>query len=76
MSVNNTGFELGVWYMTLDYKDLYRIEKDGQVFYKVVSYGTYDTVFCFPGLLGCIDFMEKNCFDHSKLKGAWLRDGK
>lgn len=65
-------YDMMVWYMTLDYKDLYRIEKDGPVMYRVVSYGTYKTVFTFPGLLGCLDFMEKNCFDHKQIKGGWM----
>lgn len=69
-------YDMMVWYMTLDYKDLYRIEKDGPVMYRVVSYGTYETVFCFPGLLGCLDFMEKNCFDHNQIKGGWMNNGK
>lgn len=63
-------FEVGVWYMTLDYKDLYWIEKEGETMYRVVSFGTWETVFSFPGILGCQDFMHKNCFDHEKYKGV------
>lgn len=65
-------FDVGVWYMTKDYKDLYRIEKQGKIMYRVVSFGTWEEVFTFPGILGCIDFMEKNCIDHSKIKGGWI----
>lgn len=73
---NSYNFDVGVWYMTKDYKDLYRIEKNGPVFYRVVSYGTFTEVFCFPGVLGCLDFMEKNCIDHSKIKGVLEKYGK
>lgn len=69
-------FELNVWYMTKDYKDLYKIIKDGDVMYTVISFGDWKTRFTFPGILGVQDFMEKNCFNHNNLKGAWLRDGK
>lgn len=70
------GFEVGVWYMTKDYKDLYKIIQDGPVMYTVISFGDWKTRFTFPGILGVQQFMSEECFDHSNLKGAWLRDGK
>ena len=59
-------FKPGVWYLTNDYKDMYCIVKDGPVFYNVISYGTWDVVFCFPGILGVQNFMESACIYNDK----------
>lgn len=61
-------FEEGVWYMTRDYKDMYKIEPDGPVMWNVVSFGTWEVVFTFPGILGVQNFMELNCWDHESIK--------
>lgn len=72
MSTNSIDeFEVGVWYFTLDYKDLYRIEEDGPVFYRVVSFGTWEEKFCFPGVLGAKQYMSVNCISHESMKENW-----
>lgn len=72
MSTNSISeFEEGVWYFTTDFKDLYKIERDGDVFFRVVSFGTWEEMFCFPGILGAKQFMSCNCISHEQLKESW-----
>lgn len=64
----STNFEEGVWYMTRDYQDMYKMERNGPVMWDVVSFGTWDVVFTFPGILGVQNYMELNCWDHEQIK--------
>ena len=64
--MSDNEFKVGVWYLTQDYKDMYCIEKDGDIFYNVVAFGTWETVFCYPVLLAVQYFMEDNCIYNDK----------
>ena len=59
MSVNI--FRLDTWYLTNDSSDLYCIERDDTEGYRIVSFGTWDVICCFPAIQSCNDFMNKTC---------------
>lgn len=63
---DNYSFDLNVWYMTKDYKDLKRIEiSRGSAEYDVVIY--YSCERCFSGSLAEVQkYMKDNCISHDK----------
>lgn len=73
--LDNYEFKLDVWYMTRDYKDLYKIVREGNTFYTVISFGDWKQQFTFPGIIPVMDFMKENCFSHTKYERV-VEDGK
>lgn len=73
--LDNYKFNLDVWYMTRDYKDLYKIVCEGTTFYTVISFGDWKQHFTFPGIIPVLEFMEENCFSYNKCERV-VKDGK
>ena len=62
MSVDDL-FSVNVWYMTLDYKNMYRIEEVTDSVYNVIRFG--DWAVMFKGTRqDCILYLNCYCWDH------------
>lgn len=66
-------YDIGCWYMTFDYQNLYQIvrEKDH---YQVIRFGDWMPVFTGP-LEACHLFMASTCATHGKYERS-VKDGK
>ena len=72
MSVNSYLFDLNTWYMTKDFKDLYRIVyKKGRRYYAVIIYYTGETMY-YGNLEQVQSFMKDKCLTHEKYIKAVL----
>lgn len=74
--LNRPSFDIGVWYMTKDYKELYKIVYHrGDPEYTVIKY--YDGSTMYKGTLYKVrKYMEDNCISHDNYIRWCLLDGK
>lgn len=74
--LDNYYFDLGVWYMTKDYKDLYKITHyPGDIDYRVIKY--YDGEIVFSGSLYNVQlFMSEHCTTHEQYIRWCMINGK
>ena len=69
-------FDLNTWYMTKDFKNLYRIiYKRGTNHYSVVMYYSGDTMY-YGTLYQVQSFMNDNCLTHEKYIQVVNNNGK
>lgn len=69
-------FDLNTWYMTKDFKDLYRIVyKKGTNHYAVIMYYSGDTMY-YGTLYQVQSFMADKCFTHEKYLQVVNHNGK
>ena len=67
MSVDEL-FDVNVWYMTMDYQDLYAIEKN-EFTYQVIRFGDWKPMFS-GTKLECKLYLLAYCRDHTKYKNT------
>ena len=73
---NNPAFDIGVWYMTNDYKELYKIVyRPGDKEYTVIRYYDGDTLYQ-GGLYKVQEFMKNNCIFHDNYIRWCMLNGK
>ena len=58
-------YDMRVWYMTRDYKDLYKIIKAGDTF-QIIKYYSGELVMSTYYMLDAQVFMQKHCFSHEE----------
>ena len=68
-------FQLDVWYMTKDYKDLYKITKGDSTLYTVISFGDWKRQFIYPDIKSVLSFMSEHCYSHSKFERMVRKNG-
>lgn len=68
-------FNVGVWYMTKDYKDLYRIEHHNN-HWEIVSYADWVSHKVADSLSECMKYMEDNCISHINIERELRKYGK
>lgn len=68
MSINEM-WDINVWYMTVDYQNLYCIEKLSEDRYHVISWGLWEEK-CIGTELECKLYLTAYCLDHDRYKGG------
>ena len=67
-------FDVGCWYMTFDYQNLYQIVKEKDQ-YQVIRFGDWYPVFSGPLEAVCL-YMASNCPTHGRYERGMKKNGK
>ena len=67
-------FDIGVWYMTKDYRELFRVERTGSK-WCVVSYADWRVRFT-SSLKSVMSYMDDACIPHNHIKEELKRYDK
>ena len=67
-------FDIGVWYMTKDYRELFRVERNGSK-WCVVSYADWQVKLT-SSLKSVMEYMDNACISHNHIKEELSRYGE
>ena len=68
-------FNVGVWYMTKNYLDLYRIERHNKR-WEIVSYADWVCHHSTETLKEAMDYMDEHCISHVNIEKELRKYGK